>query len=105
MEVLRLGVELELHVRPTPQRTATPDPQSTEQGQELNPHPHGLQLGLLTAEPQRELLNHPFFIFFLSPLVQVGSVSAGVTFLRTWRVSCTLDKGLLYRSFLDNPVL
>ena len=31
----------ELHLRPTPQLTATPDPQPTEQGQGLNPQPHG----------------------------------------------------------------
>ena len=31
----------ELSLRPTPQFTATSDPQSTEQGQGLNPLPHG----------------------------------------------------------------
>ena len=30
-----------LHLWPTPQLTATPDPQPTERGQGLNPHPHG----------------------------------------------------------------
>ena len=29
------------HLRPIPQLTATPDPQPTEWGQGLNPHPHG----------------------------------------------------------------
>ena len=32
----------EPHLRPTPQLTATPDPSPTEQGQGLNPQPHGL---------------------------------------------------------------
>ena len=31
----------EPHLLPTPQLTAMPDPQSTEQGQGLNPQPHG----------------------------------------------------------------
>ena len=31
----------ELHLQPTPQLTATPDPQPTEQGQESNLQPHG----------------------------------------------------------------
>ena len=31
----------ELHLRPTPQITATPDPQPTEWGQGPNPSPHG----------------------------------------------------------------
>ena len=68
MEVPRLGVESELQllaystatatpdlrrvcVLYTPQLTATPDPQPTEQGQGLNPHPHGCQSGSLTTEP------------------------------------------------------
>ena len=29
------------HLQPTPQLTATPDPQPTEQGQGSNPQPHG----------------------------------------------------------------
>ena len=43
MEVPRLAVELDLHLRPTPQLTGTLDPQPTEQGQGLNLHPHGYQ--------------------------------------------------------------
>ena len=31
----------EPHLQPTPQSTAMPDPPPTEQGQRLNPHPHG----------------------------------------------------------------
>ena len=31
----------ELRLCPTPQLTATPDPQPTERGQESNPKPHG----------------------------------------------------------------
>ena len=54
MEVPRLGVQLELWpqayatatasvppLQPTPQLTATPDPQPTERGQGSNPQPHG----------------------------------------------------------------
>ena len=57
MEVPKLGVQSELqplayttfhsnsgselHPQPTPQLTATQDPQPTERGQELNPSPHG----------------------------------------------------------------
>ena len=36
---------------PTPQLTATPDPQPIEQGQGLNPQPHGSWSDLLTTEP------------------------------------------------------
>ena len=32
---------IELHLQPTPQLTAMPDPRPTERGQGLNPHPHG----------------------------------------------------------------
>ena len=35
------NVGSEMHLRPTPQLTATLDPQPTEQGQGLNPQPHG----------------------------------------------------------------
>ena len=35
------------HLRPIPQLTTTPDPSSTEQGQELNPHLHRYQLDSL----------------------------------------------------------
>ena len=41
----------ELHVWPTPQLTATPDPEPTEQSQGLNPHPRGCWSGSLTTEP------------------------------------------------------
>ena len=50
--------------RPTPQLTATPDPYPTEQGQGSNWNPHGLESGLLTAEPRRELLIFFFLPFF-----------------------------------------
>ena len=46
----------ELCLQPTPQLTANPDPQPTEQGQGLNPQPHGSKSDSLTTEPQRELL-------------------------------------------------
>ena len=35
------NVGSEMHLRPTPQLTATLDPQPTEQGQGSNPKPHG----------------------------------------------------------------
>ena len=35
------NVGSEPRLQPTPQLTATPDPQPTEQGQGLNPQPHG----------------------------------------------------------------
>ena len=35
--------------RPTPRLTARPDPQSTEGGQGLNPHPHRHNVGFLTC--------------------------------------------------------
>ena len=35
------NAESEPHLQPTPQLTATPDPQPTEQGQGSNPCPHG----------------------------------------------------------------
>ena len=38
----------ELCIRPTPQFTATPDPQPTERGQGWNPCPQGYQLGSLS---------------------------------------------------------
>ena len=31
----------QLHLQPTPQLTATPDPQPTKRGQGSNPQPHG----------------------------------------------------------------
>ena len=57
------------------------DPKSTEQGQGSNLYPHGFQLGLLTAEPQRELLHSLLMegeefvvtIFALSQCVCVSS--------------------------------
>ena len=65
MEVPRLGVESELYppayaraaamwdlIRVCDlQLTATPDPQPTEQGQGMNPQPHGSQLDSLTTAP------------------------------------------------------
>ena len=35
------NVGSELHLRPTPQRTAMPDPEPTERGQGSNTRPHG----------------------------------------------------------------
>ena len=41
MEVPRVGVESEPGLQPTPQLMATPDPKPIEEGQGLNPQPHG----------------------------------------------------------------
>ena len=45
------NVGSELHLRPTPQLMATPDPSPTEQGQGLKPQPHGSYSDSLTTEP------------------------------------------------------
>ena len=39
------NVGSELHLQSVPQLTAMPDPSPAEQGQRLNPHPHGYWLG------------------------------------------------------------
>ena len=44
----------ELRLQPTPQLTATPDPQSTNQGQGPNRQPHGSQLDPPTTAPRWE---------------------------------------------------
>ena len=41
----------ELGLKPTPQLTASLDPQLTDRDQGQNPHPHGYELGSLTTEP------------------------------------------------------
>ena len=45
----------ELHLRSTPQLTATLDPRPTEQGQGSNPQPPGSSSDSLTTAPRREL--------------------------------------------------
>ena len=52
----------ELHLRPTPQLAATLDPQTTEWGQGLNPHPQWILVEFITAEPQWKLLLVHFWI-------------------------------------------
>ena len=47
----------EPRLQPTPQLTATLDPQPTEHSQGSNPQPHGPQSGPLTTEPRREHLD------------------------------------------------
>ena len=47
----------EPRLQPTPQLTATPDRQPTEQGQGPNLQPHGSQSDSLTTAPRRELPN------------------------------------------------
>jgi len=42
-------------LQPTPQLTATLDPQPTEKGQGLNPCPHGYKSDSFSTEPQWEL--------------------------------------------------
>ena len=50
-----------LHLQPTPQLTAMPDPQPTKQSQGLNLQPHGSQLDSSTTEPRREFSLSFFF--------------------------------------------
>ena len=49
------NVGSEPSLQPTPQLTATPDPQPTERGQGPDLQPHGSSSDLLTTEPRREL--------------------------------------------------
>ena len=46
----------EPRLQPTPQLTATTDPQPTEQGQRPNLQPHGFYSDPLTTAPGQELL-------------------------------------------------
>ena len=55
------NVGSEAGLQPTPQLTATPDPQPTEQGQGSNPQPHSSWLGSLTTAPLRELREKEYF--------------------------------------------
>ena len=57
----------EPRLRPTPQLAATLDPRPTEQGQGLNPHPHGF----ISAAPQEERLI--FLSSFLAALTACRS--------------------------------
>ena len=52
------NVGFKLHLRPTPQLMATPDPQPTEQSQESNSCPHGCQSDLLDSLLITPLSNH-----------------------------------------------
>ena len=56
------NVGSKLLLQPTPQLMATPDPWPTEQGQGLNPHPHGYSFCLFSVAPQWELLSKSFKI-------------------------------------------
>ena len=53
-----------MHLQPTPQIKATPDPQPTEQGQGSNLKPQDSFLDSLTTEPREELL---FWLFMIPP--------------------------------------
>ena len=57
----------EPYLQPTPQLTATPDPQPTKQGQASNPQPHGSQSDSLTSVPRQELLFFFYFTLFYCP--------------------------------------
>ena len=48
----------ELHLQLTPQRTATPDPQTTERSQGSNSHPHGYQSYLFLLPHDRNSSQH-----------------------------------------------
>ena len=47
----------ELCLQPTPHLTATMDPQPTERGQGLNPHPHGYYLDSFLLHHNRNSLD------------------------------------------------
>jgi len=68
------NVGSEPHPPPTPQLTATPDPQPTEQSQGWNPQPPGSYPDSLTTEPRRELPP-------LLPLDVASSLSSGIGYL------------------------
>ena len=79
--------------RPTPQLTATPDPQPTKQGQVSNPQLHGSQSDLL---PLRHDGNSFFFFFCLlgaAPTAYGGSQARGqiTTATATKDPSCTCN--------------
>ncbi len=61
----------ELRLQPTPQLTATPDRQPTEQGQGPNLQPHGSWSDSLTTAPRWEL---HFFFFCLLKLLSIKNV-------------------------------
>ena len=61
----------EPRLQPTPQFTAMPDPQPTEQGQGLNPQSHGYQLDYATGF-HCATMRSPYFTF-LTTLVACGS--------------------------------
>ena len=83
MQFPRRGVQSELQLLAYTTATATQDLsrvcdlhrsswqhqilQHTERGEESNPSPHRYYLGLLTAEPQQELLNVLFKIITIIP--------------------------------------
>ena len=57
---------------PTPQLMLSPDPWPTEQGQALNPCPHGCYSGSLTAEPWQKVLSwHSLFLHTVSSFCSV----------------------------------
>ena len=58
---------------------AMPDPQPTEQGQGLNPQPHGSQSDSLTTEPRRELLEDVFESGEKSDKLKEGFISGNIT--------------------------
>ena len=60
--ILLRFISAEPRLQPTPQLTATPDPQPTERGQGANPQPHGSWLDSLTTAPRQELQKNFFFI-------------------------------------------
>ena len=61
------------HLQPTPQLTATLDPQPAEQGQGLNPYPHGYQSDSFLLHHHRNypLSPAPFFLVFAKFLMGI----------------------------------
>ena len=58
-----------LHLLPTPQLMAMPDPKPTERGQGSNSHLHGCQTGSLTTEPQWE-----FFVVLFKIVIDIHNI-------------------------------
>ena len=58
----------EPHLCPIPKLMATLDPQSVEQGQGSNPHPHGYNLGLLPLNHNGNSCMYLFELWFSSDI-------------------------------------
>ena len=100
----------ELHLRPTPQLTATPDPQPTEQGQGSNPQPHGSQSDSLTTVPRRELLPNYFYCDKIQITRNLPNISGRNSFLTCGPYSlqilsiCNTSSHSIGSHFISHPI-